>query len=99
MFTGFLKVVVFGVGISPTLISLLLAGVMLGRPQPCQSAPCVQKPYGGEVLILPFGTLLSMACGYLIGKAGSTRKTKEPEPSRALTVLGTYSGEGSSDAS
>jgi hypothetical protein len=95
MFSGIAKVVLFSVGLSPTLISVLIAGVMLGKPQPCQTQPCVRKVYGAEALLLPMGPLLSLACGYLIGRMSSDRSAKskdtetetvtETEPLRVLT--------------
>jgi hypothetical protein len=90
MFTGLAKLTLFGLGLTPTLLSVLIAGVMLGKPQPCQTQPCVPKAYGAEVLILPLGPLLSLACGYLMGRTGATRpaKVRESEPSRVSVLTG-----------
>ena len=89
MFGGIAKVILFGVGLSPTLISVLIAGVMLGKPQPCQTQPCTPKVYGAEVLLLPMGPLMSLACGYLIGRTSGVRSVKkqgsETEPLQVLT--------------
>ena len=97
MFGGIAKVILFGVGLSPTLISVLIAGVMLGKPQPCQSQPCTPKVYGAEVLLLPMGPLVSLACGYLIGRTSGVRsKQKDSASPQSLGVLTSYP-EGGSD--
>lgn len=43
----------------PTAIALLFAGIMIGKPKPCEgSAPCRTTPYSVEVLVLPAFTLV-----------------------------------------
>jgi hypothetical protein len=100
MLSAIAKVILFGVGLSPTLISVLIAGVMLGKPAPCQTQPCVAKVYGAEVLLLPIGPLWSLACGYLVGCTSGARSAKkkstETEP---LHVLTSYPQGGSDGAS
>jgi hypothetical protein len=43
----------------PTAIALLFAGIMIGKPKPCEGqAPCKTTPYSIEVLLLPAFTLV-----------------------------------------
>lgn len=101
MFSGIAKVILFGVGLGPTLLSVLIAGVLLGKPQPCQTSPCVPKVYGAEALLLPMGPLLSLACGYLIGRTSATRSSKQKGSEASASgrsVLTSYPEGGSSDA-
>ena len=54
--TGCLAVILM-----PTAIALLFAGIMIGKPKPCEitaPAPCKAKPYSSEVLLLPFFTFV-----------------------------------------
>jgi hypothetical protein len=43
----------------PTAIALLFAGIMMGKPKPCEiKAPCKAVPFSVEVLLLPVFTFL-----------------------------------------
>lgn len=72
--SGLIKLAIFGIGISPTLLALLAAGIMLGRPKPCSEIPCQPSPYGAEVLLLPIGTGVPFLCGYLLWLVPSGKK-------------------------
>ena len=42
----------------PTMIALLFAGIMIGKPKPCEvQTPCKTQRYSTEVLLLPLFTL------------------------------------------
>lgn len=65
--SGLLKLLICGVGLMPTLIGLLAAGIMIGKAKPCEgAAPCRAVAYGGEVLLIPIGTSVPFICGYLL---------------------------------
>lgn len=65
--SGLLKLLICGVGITPTLVGLLAAGIMIGKPKPCDvTVPCRLVVYGGEVLLIPIGTAVPLICGYLL---------------------------------
>lgn len=56
---SFVTACVAGV-IAPTFITLLFAGLMVGKPKPCEiAAPCRAVPYSlTEALVLPLFTIL-----------------------------------------
>jgi hypothetical protein len=54
-----LKTGCIATALMPTAIALLFAGIMMGKPKPCEStAPCKTTRYSVEVLILPALTFL-----------------------------------------
>ena len=65
--SGLAKLLICGVGITPTLVGLFAAGIMIGKAKPCEgAAPCRAVAYGGEVLLIPIGTGVPFICGYLL---------------------------------
>jgi hypothetical protein len=43
----------------PTAIALLFAGIMIGKPKPCEgAAPCKTSRFSSEVLLLPVFTFV-----------------------------------------
>ncbi len=85
--SGLIKLVIFGVGAMPTLVGLLAAGIMLGKPKPCDAVPCQPVPYGAEVLLLPIGTAVPFVCGYLLMLVPSGTK-RQKRPAGELSLLG-----------
>lgn len=52
-----LKTGCIAVILMPSAIALLFAGIMIGKPKPCEvTSPCKAKPYSIEVLLLPVFT-------------------------------------------
>lgn len=67
LISGLIKLFIVGIGITPTLVGLLAAGIMIGKAKPCEgAAPCRPVAYGGEVLLIPIGTAVPFVCGYLL---------------------------------
>jgi hypothetical protein len=65
--SGLVKLLICAIGLTPTLVGLLAAGIMLGKAKPCEgAAPCRPVAYGGEVLLIPIGTAVPFICGYLL---------------------------------
>jgi hypothetical protein len=60
------------VALIPTAIALLFAGIMIGKPKPCEGpAPCKTTPYSVEVLVLPaftFVPVLATALFFALSK-------------------------------
>jgi hypothetical protein len=70
-----LKIFLAIVGVSPTLLVLLYAGMMIGKPKLCTTqAPCQSPVYGAEVLLMPLMTGGPMVMGYLLGVLSSRKK-------------------------
>jgi hypothetical protein len=79
------------IGLTPTLISLFAAGILIGRPRACTKGVCVL--YGAEVLLLPLGTGVPLLCGYLLGLGGNPKPSKR----RSASVLPELNGQGTID--
>ena len=48
-----------GAALMPTAIAILFAGIMIGKPKPCEiKAPCKTTLYSNEVLLLPIFTFV-----------------------------------------
>jgi hypothetical protein len=48
-----------GFALMPTAIAILLAGIMIGKPKPCEvTAPCKVTRFSTEVLLLPVCTFV-----------------------------------------
>ena len=76
--SGLAKLLICGVGITPTLVGLLAAGIMLGKAKPCEgAAPCRAVAYGGEVLLIPIGTGVPFICGYLLSLVPASSKKQK----------------------
>jgi hypothetical protein len=76
--SGLAKLLICGVGITPTLVGLLAAGIMMGKAKPCEgTAPCRAVAYGAEVLLIPMGTAVPFVCGYLLSLVPATPKKQE----------------------
>jgi hypothetical protein len=60
------------VALIPTAIALLFAGIMIGKPKPCEgAAPCKTTPFSVEVLLLPaftFVPILATAFYFALSK-------------------------------
>jgi hypothetical protein len=60
------------VALIPTAIALLFAGIMIGKPKPCEGpAPCKTTPFSVEVLLLPtftFVPVLATALFFALSK-------------------------------
>lgn len=67
-----LKASCIGAALIPTAIALLFAGIMIGKPKPCEGpAPCRTTPYSVEVLLLPaftFVPVLATALFFALSK-------------------------------
>jgi hypothetical protein len=65
--SGLIKLLIGAIGLTPTLVGLLAAGIMIGKAKPCEgAAPCRPVAYGAEVLLIPIGTAVPFVCGYLL---------------------------------
>lgn len=61
-----LKTGCLGVILMPTAIALLFAGIMIGKPKPCEgAAPCKTSRYSAEVLLLPVFTFAPVVATFL----------------------------------
>jgi hypothetical protein len=86
------RILLIVTGLSPTFFCLLIAAVLWGKPQPCQSENCPQGPYGSEVLIMPALTGLPFICGLLAGRLPKRntqvklkKKTEEPKDAEPVS--------------
>lgn len=72
LFRYTLKTSCIAAALMPTAIALLFAGIMIGKPKPCEGqAPCRTTPYSVEVLLLPaftFIPVLATACFFTLLK-------------------------------
>jgi hypothetical protein len=65
--SGLVKLLIGALGLTPTLVGLFAAGIMIGKAKPCEgTAPCRAVAYGAEVLLIPIGTAVPFICGYLL---------------------------------
>ena len=57
-----IRIGLISAALMPTAIALLFAGIMIGKPKPCEvQSPCKTSLYSTEVLLLPLFTLLPVA--------------------------------------
>jgi hypothetical protein len=77
-----LKILLALLGVSPTLLVVLYAGMMIGKPKLCTTqAPCQSPVYGAEVLLMPLMTGGPLAIGYVLGVMPSRKSRKfSPKP-------------------
>jgi hypothetical protein len=74
------------VALIPTAIALLFAGILIGKPKPCEGrAPCKTTPFSVEVLLLPAFTFVPVVATALFF-ALSKRDAATPHPERIYTV-------------
>lgn len=86
--SGLIKLFIVGIGLTPTLVGLLAAGIMLGKAKPCEGgAPCPPIAYGGEVLLIPIGTAVPFVCGYLLFLVPTSPK-KQKQSSASILPRG-----------
>jgi hypothetical protein len=72
-----LKILLALIGVSPTLLVLLYAGMMIGKPKLCTAqAPCQSPVYGAEVLLMPLMTGGPLVIGYVLGVMPSRKNRK-----------------------
>jgi hypothetical protein len=80
MFRQFSRGFILIVGVTPSVLGLLIAGTMMGRPAPCGDPPaCTPRTFGAETLVLPFGTVVSLLCGLAFANLGRTAPQKSAQ--------------------
>lgn len=83
-----LKAILVLAGSTPIAMGLLISGILLGKPRPCEDPPtCTARTHGAEVLLLPFGPALSAACAYCLIKLSNPKQRSSETSSHESSRL------------